>query len=148
MHLYNMNIIFFCDSHYFKHVRRCSPPVNRNDCLSFFCNYVFNFIYINLISFITINKNYFCSTCLNSACCCIKRITKTVITSSPLLIPKDFNDKIKASVPLFVEIQCFTPTYFENFFSNFSMNGPNVNSEVSISLLHSAKYFFIFKLII
>ena len=31
---------------------------------------------------------------------------------------KDFNDKISASVPLFVEIQYLVPINFANFFSN------------------------------
>ena len=62
-----------------------------------------------------------------------------MITSSPFLTPSDFKDKINASVPLFVDIQCFKPIYFANNFSNFSTYGPSVNSEESINLLHSLK---------
>ena len=39
-------------------------------------------------------------------------------------MPSDFKDKIKASVPLLVEMQYFTPMNFPNSFSNFQQNNP------------------------
>ena len=40
------------------------------------------------------------------------------ITSSPSFISRAFKDKIRASVPLLVEMQCFVFMYLENFFED------------------------------
>ena len=49
------------------------------------------------------------------------------------------NTKINASVPLLVEMQYFTPIYFEKVFSNFFTYEPKVNSLVFINFFHSVK---------
>ena len=49
-----------------------------------------------------------------------KKELHTVITSSFFLTPNDFKANTNASVPLFVDIQWFTPINYEKAFSNFS----------------------------
>ena len=59
----------------------------------------------------------------------------TVITSSPGFILRAFKHKIKASVPVFVEIQSLDPINFENF--QILQHISNVKSVDLINFLHS-----------
>ena len=59
------------------------------------------------------------------------------MTSSLFLIPIDFSASTKASVPLFVDIQCLAFINLEKDFSNFSTCGPKVNSHERITFFQA-----------
>jgi len=61
--------------------------------------------------------------------------TALVITSSHCFIFNAFNARNNAAVPLATVTTSLTPRYFANFFSNFSISLPQINSDCIIIFL-------------
>ena len=58
--------VFFCNLHNGFHISTLPVKVNSNNCFCVFCDFSFEFICINQVIFIIVNKNWSCSALGNS----------------------------------------------------------------------------------